>query len=585
MLILGYFPEKYYENLLLLTLHIIETDTWSLQEVWADVLVELAKRYPTRCLSEAFTLSAFSQKDSYRSIGGYTLAAVVEAQKGENCEDILRKIYSMTQDPSNLVRKTMCKGLYILLKVLPKKHIEAQLLQEAVKLVEDDCAEVLNSALLFFCDLMDCCGYHCKEEVIESFKSTFFTSQYSKLSHIKLKYIGKVMVSLRLGMDEEFRNMCLNWFCDFLQCKEPEITAAVAYNFPAILYIMGSMNDQLCQVFTELANDSAWAIQKTIAKQLGDVCKISNCKENELLNIVKSLCNYENTLEILVPQFFSIAQTFKSPEYFLDLLVKLLPQTETWRKIVDILKELYKFLTFFDCSSVLDKLFQVLMRLLKQESYPVRENSAKLLAEVFYKSLRKKEELSALIITQLGSSPICYNRISYIFFCGYLASIASHKLFCKYFLPQLFQLAKDPVADVVYNFALKSVEFRLALPFDDSEMQREFRGILNYFLETGDNLLVQCSISCDDKVDLLAKEFYSSAAEAKENMKIIAENKVEVREFQEVKVQIRGKVNRKATVAPRGISHNPAKRYSLGEIDKAELAKVIQKANVKKKVK
>ena len=31
------FPVKYYENLLILILHIIETETWSLQEIWGEV--------------------------------------------------------------------------------------------------------------------------------------------------------------------------------------------------------------------------------------------------------------------------------------------------------------------------------------------------------------------------------------------------------------------------------------------------------------------------------------------------------------------------------------------------------------------
>ena len=124
------------------------------------------------------------------------MAAIVEAQNGEGCEEILKKIYSMTQDPSSRVRKSMCKALKVLLKVLPKKLIETQLVPEALKLVEDDSAEVLDSSLPFFCDLMDYCSFSHKEATIEAVKYSFFTFR-------------KFMNSFRLCMDEEFRNICL----------------------------------------------------------------------------------------------------------------------------------------------------------------------------------------------------------------------------------------------------------------------------------------------------------------------------------------------------------------------------------------
>ena len=330
------FPVKYYENLLILILHIIETETWSLQEIWGEVLAELTKKYPKRCLTEAFTLSAFSQTDNIRSLGGYALATIVEAQKGENCEDILKKIYSMTQDPSSNVRKNMCKALRILLKVLSKKQIESQLVAEVLKLVEDDSADVLYCSIPLFCDLMDYCGYQCKEETIEVLKTCFFSSQFNKLGQIKLKYIGKFMVSLRLGMDEEFRRMCLKWFCSFEESKETEIKVSLAYNFPAILYIIGSLNDQLFRLFKMLESEQNWDIKKIIAKQIGDVCRISNCsdssrttspKEVELFQIVKGFIDNEKTLDILTSQFFIIAKSLKTSEYFIDILMKLITRS------------------------------------------------------------------------------------------------------------------------------------------------------------------------------------------------------------------------------------------------------------------
>ena len=154
-------------------------------------------------------------------------------------------------------------------------------------------------------------------------------------------------------------------------------------------------------------------------------------------------------------------------------------------------------------------------------------------------------------------------------------------------MPCLLQLARDNIIDVVYAFAKHYVDFRLSLSFGDSELQSEFRGILNYFLETDNKILVQYSFSSDEKINKLYQEFYNSAAEAKENNKIKAESDIEKNEIMETKnANERKKAGRKLTIAaPRGSSHNPAKRHSLGEIDKTELSKVIQKVNSKKKPK
>ena len=102
-------------------------------------------------------------------------------------------------------------------------------------------------------------------------------------------------------------------------------------------------------------------------------------------------------------------------------------------------------------------------------------------------------------------------------------------------------IAKDPVIDVAYQFAERYVTFRVSLPFSESEFQRDFRGILNYYLETGDKLLAKYSIDCDEKINMIYSEHYNSATEAKENNKIAEENSQEIREIQESKAVVRGK--------------------------------------------
>ena len=577
------FPSKFYENLLLLILHIIETETWAFHETWGEVFVELAKRYPVRCLSEAFTLTAFSQVDSNRLIGGYVLAAVVCARNGDNCEDLIKKIFAMAQDPASIVRKTMCKALKLLTKVLSKKKIESQVVPEVLKLVEDDSDEVLESALPLFCEFMDFCSYQYKEEIVDILKSSFFTLQVNKLGPVKLKFFGRVLVSLRLCIDEEFRNLCVNWFEGFQQSKEEDVQMLMAHNFPALLYIVGSMTENLWSSWKYLESIQSPSIRRALAERLGDVCQFSMCKESEMFKTVKTFAEDQKTFGLVLGQFFVIAKSLKNFEYFVEVLIsKLALVSSDWRTQVLIIDQLTQFVSNFDCLRYLEHLFNFLFELVSVGCNPVRSSSCRLLSEIFYKNLPKHEEYSVKLVNILCKSASYQLRIVFIKFCSHLSLIASHKYFHKNFYQHLVLLAKDPVKEVAYEFANEFCRFRLALPFGDFDSPSEYRKLVNFYLETGDPHLAEFAFGIDGKVDKLVSEHYTSVNEAKENLKVKMESEAMVREVVEAKPVVRARP-RKSTLVPRGSSQNPVKRFSLVEIDKAELSRVIQRSSANKK--
>ena len=113
-----------------------------------------------------------------------------------------------------------------------------------------------------------------------------------------------------------------------MDCEEIETKSLMAYNFPAVLYIYGSMNDQLFKIFNFLYHDSNPEIKRVIAKQIGDVCRLRNSKESELMDIVNTLIEDKKTFVILIDQFFVLAKSLKNYEFFLELLMKFLPQFE-----------------------------------------------------------------------------------------------------------------------------------------------------------------------------------------------------------------------------------------------------------------
>lgn len=536
-----------------------------------------------RCLSEAFTLTAFSQIDSNRLIGGYVLAAVVCAKNAENCEDLIKKIFALAQDPASIVRKTMCKALKLLAKVLPKKKIESQVVPEVLKLVEDDSDEVLESALPLFCEFMDFCSYQYKEEVVDMLKSSYFTLQVNKLGPVKLKYLGRVLVSLRLCIDEEFRHLCVSWFEGFQQSKEEEVQMLMVCNFPALLYIVGSMTENLWTVWRYLESIQSLNIRKALAERLADVCQFSMCKEGELFKTVKSFVDDQKTLSLVLGQFFAIAKSLKNFEYFVEVLIaKLALVSSDWRTQVLVIDQLTQFVANFECLRYLEHLFNFLLELVTVGCNPVRNSSCRLLSEIFYKNLKKHEENSVKLVNSLCKSPSYQLRIVFIKFCSHLSVIASHKYFHKNFYQHLVLLAKDSVKEVAYEFANEFCRFRLAVPFGDFDSPSEYRKLVNFYLETGDPHLAEFAFAIDGKVDKMVSEHYNAGNEAKENLKVKMESEAMVREVVEAKPVPRAKP-RKSTLVTRGSSQNPVKRFSLVEIDKAELSRVIQRSSVNRK--
>ena len=80
------------------------------------------------------------------------------------------------------------------------------------------------------------------------------------------------------------------------QCKEPEIAVSWLIIFLLCFILVGSLNDQLFELFTALIREQTWDVQRIVARQIGDVCKISNCRRNELVQIAKEFCSNEKTL-------------------------------------------------------------------------------------------------------------------------------------------------------------------------------------------------------------------------------------------------------------------------------------------------
>ena len=137
-----------------LALQIIDTENWSLQCVWANVIGELSRGMSEKIIQkyipEILALTGFSQTETIRAVGGIILGLLVEKRKKGEVEEI-RKIFALAQDPSNFVRKNMCKSLKILYKYT--NDTQKKVMDEVLKLVADECEDVLEESLKIYLQL------------------------------------------------------------------------------------------------------------------------------------------------------------------------------------------------------------------------------------------------------------------------------------------------------------------------------------------------------------------------------------------------------------------------------------------------
>ena len=158
-----------------------------------------------RCTQEALELSAFHQSDQIKSIGGLILGAIVETRKKPPGE-ITRKIFSLSQDPSNFVRMNMCNTLRILFQL--SGEYEEKVLQEIIKLVGDECPEVLEESLQLFLDILP--RVRNKQIIIENIEEFFVKSRYDNLIDIKIRFVGRIMDQLKEVLESRNKDTWLD---------------------------------------------------------------------------------------------------------------------------------------------------------------------------------------------------------------------------------------------------------------------------------------------------------------------------------------------------------------------------------------
>lgn len=583
------FPVKYSEHLLNLALQIIDSETWTLQKSWGEVLAELARHLPEklllRCTQEAMSLSAYHQNDQVRSIGGIVLGAIADARKKPQ-GDITRKIFSMSQDPSNFVRLNMCGTLRILFKL--KGEFENKVIEEILKLVGDECVEVLEQSLQLFVDILpEITG---KSSILESVEESFIKTSYDKLTEIKLRYVGRIMKEFKSQMSIGRKSSWVDWVMNMVACGNLQEKKSASVSYGGIVFCAG-IDDRLLQLWKALEEENDYEIVQNLVLQIGFVASVAGDKVVEVQGIVRKYVKNDTYFSILVPQITVIATSLKIQEELLLFLVEKFTQKLKMRDTLEVLSQLVRFSNAFNIMNPLKPLIPNLIQMGKSGAAPIKEKSVELLAIITYKSPGYSSRLALAkdIIQNFACSTNCFHRASYIHYCLAIKNLCSKQFFSKIFMPSLLNLAKDKSDVVRYTFAKNYIWLRYTVPSNNSELMGNFRYILNSYLEIDDKVLLNYALAADEGMNnaALREENYGPNGESVENARIKQEQDEEIKEITETenvkKIQneenFRGfnrKTNKKYQVhretVPRQSSVKPMKKYNLSENDRYDVA-------------
>jgi hypothetical protein len=527
-------------------------------------------------LQETIALTNFNQTDNIRAVGGILLGAIAKAKKKADPE-VVRKIYSLSQDPASFVRKIMCGSLKVLFQFI---DLKGKVMEEILKLVGDQCEEVIEEALKVFIKIFPDCEN--KDSVVESVEEQLLDDRCGKLTSVKLRFCGPLLTLMSKVMSGKSKAKWVDWVFKMTQEGSECEQIAASQTFGGVLQADPS-NQKVFQIWNVLQGIHCEIVQQNLATQLAFFCVYSAEYYNRAMVHVKFFLTKPQFISLLLPQMVVVAGALKSHEEPLGFLLERFREPITIRDRVELIRQLTLFLNKFPCITQLKPLFPDLLNSLKSSTEPVKEKTLELLSMISYKTPGHSIRLSLFkeITNTLAYSSSCYLRSSFIQFCLHMKSICSSRMFNRFFMSPLLSLATDKTLAVRMKFLSNFVSFRYLVPEEDTEMVSRFRKILNSFLEQENKELINLALRADEMMDdsRIYQEAYGSAAQEQEKVRVkfeLEEESKEVHEVEPVKkkelevvVRVNKKiVKRKSDVQKESIRQNsvrPTKKYLIAE--------------------
>lgn len=456
----------------------------------------------------------------------------ISKTKNKADPETIRKIYSLSQDPSNFVRKYMCGPLKVLFSHF--HDLKLKVTEEILKLVADECEEVIEEAVKLLLRIFPDCEN--KDLVLESLQEQYLDCRCNKLTPVKLKFCGPLMAVMAKVMNDGVKEKWLDWVIKMTQEGGENEKIAASSCYGGLLQAAPNC-EKVLQLWDLLQRESNSKVQENLVTQLAFLCVYTKEHNRNLPQTVKFFLGKREFCSLMVPQMIVIAGALKSFEEPLQYLLERFREPVKIRDKVEVLRQLVLFLNKFPCITQLKHLFTELLKSVKDLTEPVRDKVLELIAIIAYKYPGHSHRVNLFkdVVQTLALSPSCYLRSGFIQFCLAMKNLCSMKMFGRFFMQPLLALANDKTLMVRFKFISNFVSFRFLVNEDNIELVSCFRKILNSYLEQENKELINYALKADEMLDdpTHYTEAYNAESEEAEKQKVKAEWEEEHKEIHE----------------------------------------------------
>lgn len=483
------------EQLLKLLPSLISTEYSELQISWAQVYEitvskSIIQQNLKECMTEIFTMSAFSKPTYQRKGAAMMLGSLGKALGPLVTEEVIRKAITLAQDISFEVRRTMCANLWKILKFVNKEMIQSEIWDDLIELWSDDAWEVKTEAVGVISRVIEKLDINFLQNKFLKVWEDMRSYTHTEVSKTVLAQFGRVILMIKNILPAEIAQQNLMYYTSYATHKQDDFRYQVAFQLPAVISLYHCFPG-CCSLFEQLATDSSFQVKLTfeaglseILKTLPDVSffpKLFNTLFQDSVTRIKTVSHLSNYMKYLQVSDVSI----------LPNLSNLLKTSLLWRDKIIILSSILDTFESLNIKQLKEVLYETLVSCMENDIYPVKLKATELYVKILYETYQfsKKQEMIQKIINSFYMSRKYLNRMIYIEFVIMMRKLASRQFIKTYFLNGALNLAEDSVVDVRLKFVENFLGLRECVEKTDTRFSSLFANTLNNLMDDSNEII------------------------------------------------------------------------------------------------
>lgn len=427
-------------------------------------------------LTFVLTLAHDEEREQFRCIAVQLFGQLAHLLGPELCQSyIVAEVVSLSDDEVFRVRKTIAAHLPSICKVVGPEMTTARLLKVFVRLSRDDIWGVRKSVVESIVKMSESLPPDQRQPHLGASFDFFLADNSRWVRNAAYIVLGQYISTLP---SEHISEKLLDQFKASADgdgaSSDPDIAYACAFNFPAVLQSIGRARwAALAPSYRSLSQDARWKVRRSLAASVHVVSELLgvDLAEQHTLPVLDAFLKDIDQVRFLAVQNLAGVLSLISPAArarYLDALMALQGETETWRFRKALAEQLGKLAPLFEPRVIVDRLIPLTIAVCRDQFARVRIAAAKALASVT--ATLVKSSASDPSILSAATSPMAelakdldyHVRLVFVYAAAEIALNVPVDVFESKFLPIVMDLAKDSIPNIRLTVAREFSRISLA---------------------------------------------------------------------------------------------------------------------------